>query len=128
MNYIHYILQQRILLTILIMTGTVSIMGQAAIEGFDDSFYNFGVALISFIRAGLGVISVIGAFGFFITTSPRAAHWPAYCKRIFFSLFIFCNITTQLIFNVFNVPSNKHMVCFLGRCVSSLKPSIERVQ
>ncbi len=83
----------------------------------NESEYIAGMHIVDCIKMGLGIITILGALGFFITTSPKRAHWPARSRRIFFGLFVFCNIISQLFFNVLNVPSNKKWVCVLGKCI-----------
>ena len=85
-----------------------------------------GMYVIEIIKMLLGIFIIIGAFGFFITTSARRAHWPAQIRRIFFGIFVFCNIFSQAIFNVFNIPANKKIVCILGKCTS--KPSFQQTK
>lgn len=82
--------------------------------------HRYGLYAIDFLKMVLGLITIVGAFGFFITSSPRRAHWPPYFRRFFFGTFIFCNIFTQAFFNVFSIPTNKKLVCTLGRCVKKL--------
>lgn len=108
-----------ILLSIIIFTAQGT---QTVIQEFNQITHFLGLYAISLLKSGLGIATIFGALGFFITTSPRVAHWPAYWKRIFFSIFIFCNIINQLLFNVINLPNNKNLVCLLGSCVSKIMP------
>lgn len=82
--------------------------------------HEHGLYALEILKKLLGTLTIIGAFGFFITTSSRRAHWPPYIRRIFFSLFIFCNIINQTIFNVVNVPSSKKLLRMLGRCTTKI--------
>jgi hypothetical protein len=85
-----------------------------------DIEHDYGIYAIDWIKMVLGILIMIGGFGFFITTSARRAHWPVYIRRIFTGIFIFCNIASQAFFNVINVPNNKKLVCMLGRCVKKI--------
>lgn len=83
--------------------------------------YLYGLYAIDLIKIALGIITIFGAFGFFITTSQRRSHWPAHFRRLFFGIFVFCSIFSQAIFNVINVPARKNMICALGKCILIFK-------
>lgn len=76
----------------------------------------YGLYTVDILKMVLGIITIIGAFGFFITSSPRRAHWNPYVRRTFFGIFIFCNIIFQLVFNIINIPQKRRLVCLIGSC------------
>lgn len=80
--------------------------------------HTYGLLIVDGIRAFLGLMTMIGAFGFFISTSARRTHWNPYIRRTFFGIFVFCNIFFHAIFNVFNVPNNTELLCWLGSCIT----------
>lgn len=111
----------QLLFVIVSLTLLITLKAKTTISTIINEIeHEYGLYAIDFIRMGLGILIIIGAFGFFITTSPHRAHWPAHYRRIFFSIFIFCNIISQAFFNVFSVPTNKKLVCILGKCVKKL--------
>ena len=98
---------------------TIALKATIAQE-ISDIEHAYGMYTIEWIKMILGILIMIGGFGFFITTSTRRAHWPVYIRRLFMGIFIFCNIASQAFFNVVNVPNNKKIVCMLGKCVKKI--------
>jgi len=80
----------------------------------------YGLYALDILKMMLGIITIIGAFGFFITTSSKRAHWPAHFRRTFFGIFVFCSIISQALFNVINITTNKKIICVLGKCMKTL--------
>jgi hypothetical protein len=83
-----------------------------------DFAYGAGIQAVDIIKMTLGVATVLGALGFFITTSARYAHCPVSIRRTFFGIFVFSNIISQIFFNIANVPNNKKLICMLGTCIT----------
>ncbi len=84
------------------------------------TLYDLGMYCIDIFKMVLGILTIIGALGFFVSTSPKFPHWPILIRRIFMGIFIFCNVINQLFFNVINVPNNKKLVCILGQCIEKI--------
>lgn len=82
--------------------------------------YDLGIYCIDIFKMTLGILTIIGALGFFISSSPKLTHWPLVVRRLFMGIFIFCNIINQLFFNVVNVPNSKKLVCALGKCIEKI--------
>jgi nucleoside recognition membrane protein YjiH len=113
----------QVLILIICFLAVVSLKAESNITTLvDDLEHMYGMYIVDLIKMVLGIITIIGAFGFFITTSPKRAHWPAHFRRIFFGIFVFCNIIGQAFFNVLSVPTNKKLICILGKCVKKLSP------
>ncbi len=113
-------MKQAIFQTLALLTGTLATFALKA-EALNDTLeHSHGLYALDIIKMVLGIITIIGAFGFFITTSQKRAHWPAHFRRIFFGIFVFCNIISQALFNVVNIPANKKIICTLGKCVKML--------
>lgn len=95
----------------LVISFLLSYALKAESPSSDIEFY--GAYATDVFKIVLGCITIIGALGFFITTSQRRSHWPASIRRTFFGIFVFCSITNQAIFNVIGLPSNKRAAAFL---------------
>lgn len=106
-----------LLLGITIITLFSRIHGHELLQ--EQEFISWGLIILDRIKMIIGIITIIGAFGLFITNSARRAHWPPYFRRIFFGIFIFCTIIFQIIFNVVNVPKHQELVCIIGACFNN---------
>lgn len=95
--------------------ASYALKAQTFISDLEHGLYG-----VDILKIALGCITIIGAFGFFITTSPRKAHWPAYIRRTFFGIFVFCSIINQALFNVIGLPANKKAVTFIGNCIKKM--------
>lgn len=105
------------LVSVLCVIMHIPLHAESALNIFHDIEYAYGLYAIDIIKMLLGIITIIGAFGFFITTSTKRAHWPPHFRRLFFGTFIFCNIFFQALFNVINIPNNRKIICTLGKCI-----------
>ncbi len=88
------------------------------IDSLEEVEYMVGLNALDWIKMAIGIITIVGGVGLFITTSDKRSHWPAYLRRTFFGIFIFCNVSFQMLFHVINVPNRRSVVCFLGSCLN----------